>query len=149
MPLPSELKHLQLFTSGSVVWVINGFQVFLPFVTGVAEDPVGSGWSAWVGATIFEVGSILLILEAWNRDDVAYFGYAVAHTLEGDRCTLAEKERSNNGTVNDTGEIAVSDHVGGKIRWVWWSTDPKYWHEIGFVAGFSQLCGASIFWISG
>ena len=34
-------------------------------------------------------------------------------------------------------------------KWMWWSTDRKYWHELGFVAGFAQLCGATIFWISG
>jgi hypothetical protein len=57
----------QGYTLGSVVWVINGFLSFLPFVTSMQKDPVGTGWSAWVGATIFAFASWLLIWEAWNR----------------------------------------------------------------------------------
>ena len=34
-------------------------------------------------------------------------------------------------------------------KWIWWSTDPKFWHELGFLASFTQLIAASVFWISG
>ncbi|KAJ7054497.1 hypothetical protein C8F01DRAFT_1163582 [Mycena amicta] len=44
-----------LFTVGSIVWVINGFYAFLPFVnTSVPENMDAVGWTAWLGATIFE-----------------------------------------------------------------------------------------------
>jgi hypothetical protein len=58
----------QSFTLGSVVWVVNGFYAFLPFVNSKVEtNTIALGWSAWLGATIFVFGSILLIWEAWNR----------------------------------------------------------------------------------
>lgn len=34
-------------------------------------------------------------------------------------------------------------------KWVWFSTNPKYWHQLGWYAAFFQLLAASIFWISG
>jgi hypothetical protein len=34
-------------------------------------------------------------------------------------------------------------------KWIWFTTDPKYWTELGFLAGFVQLWAATIFWISG
>jgi hypothetical protein len=132
---------------GSVVWVINGFAGFLPlcdpkhFQT-AHESP---GWTAWLGATIFEVGSILGILEAWNRDDVASFGWNVEQVLlsmqSGD-VEKNEKGQEGNSTIT---KVVEKPHR----RWIWWSTDAKFWHEIGFLAAFSQLIAATVFWISG
>ena len=75
-----------VFTLGSVVWCINAFFVWLPL-----EDPASEftgeisdagGWSAWVGATIFEIGSILLMIEAVNENRADCFGWAVEEVLE-------------------------------------------------------------------
>jgi len=33
--------------------------------------------------------------------------------------------------------------------WMRLSTDPRIWHEIGFLGSFSQFVGASVFYISG
>jgi hypothetical protein len=63
------LMTFQLFTFGSIVWVINGFIVFLPQVNSnkYAQNETGGGWTAWLGATIFEFGAIVALYEAMNR----------------------------------------------------------------------------------
>lgn len=98
------------------------------------------GWSAWIGATIFEFGGVFAMWEAWNRGDVADFGWAVERTLHN-------QSRAD----GEDGSVSPGDPKSErpKKRWIWYSGDAKYWHEIGFLAAFIQLCGASIFWISG
>ncbi|KIY50007.1 hypothetical protein FISHEDRAFT_65014 [Fistulina hepatica ATCC 64428] len=127
-----------MFTWGSVVWVINGFIVFLPLVNkNIAPSSAGAGWSAWVGAAIFELGSILGVLEAWNRTDVADFGWAVEHAWE-------ELE----GKSMEADSAKTTDHRPPH-KWIWFSTDGKYFHELGFLAAFVQFWAATIFWICG
>lgn len=183
--------HLQVFTLGSTIWVLNGFVVFLPLLlpSRFAEGPSFGSWTAWAGATVFEIGAALAMWEAWNRADTADFGWNVrelwekgldaaeehppsrAHADKGDRTGLPaplplppppssrnEEEGlrwSSTSTAsrekNEPGFDGVDrDRLcGEKQKWVWFSTDTKYWHELGFLAAFSQFCGATIFWISG
>lgn len=130
--------RLQAFTIGSIVWVINGFIAFLPFVnTNVAKDDVGGGWTAWLGATIFHFGALFGLWEAWNREDTANFGWGLNKLLQGESTDGAEN--------NNTEKPAAAP----KKRWIWFSTDPKYFHELGFLAAFVQYWAATIFWISG
>ena len=74
-----------IFTLGSVVWVINGFFAYLPLAQPSTlfnnEILVGGGVSAFIGATIFEIGSVLLMIEAVNEDQAGCFGM----------CTLGSK----------------------------------------------------------
>ncbi len=84
-----------------------------------------AGWTAWLGATIFEFGSVLGLLEAWNRGDVANFGFAVEQKLGFEEGQKKMK------------------------KWIWFSLDPRYFRELGFLAAFVQFWGATIFWISG
>ena len=67
-----------IFTLGSVVWVINAFFSYLPLAQPSTsfhnEVLVGGGVSAFVGATIFEIGSILLMIEAINENQTGCFG---------------------------------------------------------------------------
>ena len=57
------------FTLGSAVWVINAFFAFLPLVQPHTEFRnevlVAGGVSAFIGATIFEIGSVLLMIEVY------------------------------------------------------------------------------------
>ncbi|KAF9457915.1 hypothetical protein BDZ94DRAFT_157835 [Collybia nuda] len=133
------------FTLGSVVWVINGFVAFLPEVDpDMKEMDASSGWTAFVGATIFEIGSVFGILEAWNRDDAANFGWSLEKAFRhkpGDEQGLTIVGSSH----SETG----SQQIKPTRQWIWFSLDGKYWHELGFLAAFSQLCAATIFWISG
>ncbi|KAJ7598488.1 hypothetical protein C8J56DRAFT_848328 [Mycena floridula] len=128
------------FTWGSVVWVVNGFIVFLPFCNShVPEMLDAGGWTAWVGATIFEFGSVFGMWEAWNRDDTVNFGWGVEKALYPD-----------SEAAVDTPPVSEKEPtVPTRRQWKWFSTDRKYWHEFGFLAAFAQLCAASIFWIAG
>ena len=49
------------------MWVVNGFFVFLPSLNVTETNSVVNGWTAFVGGSIFEVGSYLMVLEALNR----------------------------------------------------------------------------------
>lgn len=78
-----------IFTLGSVVWVINSFFVWLPLVDPSTEFPgeIGKagGITAFIGATVFEIGSVLLMFEAVNENRSGCFGWAVERVLESGR----------------------------------------------------------------
>jgi len=62
--------------------VINGFMVLLPLVAPWSAFPseaeLGGGVSAFIGATIFEFGSVLYMLEAVNENrEFFYFLFLV------------------------------------------------------------------------
>lgn len=77
-----------IFTLGSVVWVINAFFAWLPLVRPSTEFHneflYGGGITAFIGATIFEIGSVLLMFEAVNENRAGCFGWALEKVLEGD-----------------------------------------------------------------
>ena len=75
-----------IFTLGSVVWCINAFFVWLPLQDPSTEFPGeianAGGITAFIGATIFELGSILLMIEAVNENRADCFGWALEEVLE-------------------------------------------------------------------
>ena len=75
-----------IFTLGSVVWCINAFFVWLPLQDPSTEFPGeiadAGGITAFIGATIFEFGSILLMIEAVNENRTDCFGWALEEVLE-------------------------------------------------------------------
>ena len=77
-----------IFTLGSVVWVLNAFFAYLPLAQPQTEFGTeilyGGGITAFIGATIFEVGSVLLMLEAVNENRTGCFGWGLEKLLEGD-----------------------------------------------------------------
>ena len=77
-----------VFTLGSVLWVSNAFFVWLPLVKPStefrAEILYGGGITAFIGATIFEIGSVLLMFEAVNENRSGCFGWALEMVLKGD-----------------------------------------------------------------
>lgn len=77
-----------IFTLGSCVWVINAFFVWLPLANPGTEFHseilTGGGVSAFVGATIFEVGSLLLMIEAINENRQGCFGWALERAISGE-----------------------------------------------------------------
>ena len=83
-----------IFTLGSVVWVINAFFAYLPLAQPQTEFGTeilyGGGITAFIGATIFEIGSVLLMLEAVNENRTGCFGWALEKLLEGDGDTGAK-----------------------------------------------------------
>lgn len=74
------------FTLGSVVWVINAFFAFLPLLSPDTAFPGesldGAGITAFIGATIFELGSCLGMLEAVNEDRSGCFGWHFQHLFQ-------------------------------------------------------------------
>ncbi|KAF7323645.1 hypothetical protein MKEN_00585200 [Mycena kentingensis (nom. inval.)] len=136
-----------LFTLGSIVWVVNGFYAFLPYLLparfSVDANMEGTGWTAWLGATIFEFGALAGLWEAWNRGDVADFGWNVGRLARVHRESESE---SPNSTPNLKTEASPQKP---KHEWIWFSTSGKYFHELGFLAAFVQYWAATIFWISG
>lgn len=84
------------------------------------------------------------MLEAWNRKDVVEFGGAVERALHHDD----SQHDNENGNGNDKSGGTYEDMPKDK-KWIWWSTERKYWREVGFLAAFAQFCAATIFWISG
>ncbi|CAK7216071.1 hypothetical protein SCUCBS95973_002680 [Sporothrix curviconia] len=81
-----------IFTIGSVIWVINSFFVWLPLAAPWTEFPneetTAGGVSALVGATVFEVGAVLGVLEAVNENRADCFGWALEEALESGALSL-------------------------------------------------------------
>lgn len=75
------------FTWGSLIWVLNAFFVYLPLAQPQTEFKdeilVAGGVTAFLGATVFEVGSVLLMLEAVNENKAGCFGWALAKMIHG------------------------------------------------------------------
>ncbi|KAL6711208.1 hypothetical protein ACN47E_005739 [Coniothyrium glycines] len=159
-----------VFTIGSVIWVINAFFVWLPLVRPDTEfkneELYGGGITAFVGATVFEFGSILLLAEAVNENRSGCFGWALdqAASHGGERAgSLVLKPSKSHCThhhLNKRNLVGTGNHHSSKSEtasqarsWIWWpsTTDLQthYLRSLGFLASLAQLCGASIFWVSG
>lgn len=106
-----------LFTLGSVVWVINGFFVFLPLVQPQTEFKneilLGGGLTAFIGATIFEVGSVLLMFEAINANQSGCFGWALERLVDDERRTHSRGSIGKETTSTMTGgeKIRLARHI--------------------------------------
>jgi hypothetical protein len=162
-----------VFTLGSVIWVINAFFVWLPLVRPRSEftneELYGGGITAFIGATVFEVGSILLMAEAINENRSGCFGWALERSLSHDKedgavdvkpenasCTHHHSNRRNlvgKGGHAGADNSTKNDAQPGTRTWVWCPSAEAlrthYLHSLGFLASLAQLLGATIFWISG
>jgi uncharacterized membrane protein YvlD (DUF360 family) len=156
-----------VFTIGSVIWVINAFFVWLPVVLPDTEfkneELYGGGITAFIGATVFEFGSILLMAEAVNENRAGCFGWAVERAVEkqdnsDDDGVLRPLKSScthhHTNKRNLVGSSTIKHGNEDKTRsWTWWPSThdlrTHYLYSLGFLASLSQLIGASVFWISG
>ncbi|KAB8338945.1 hypothetical protein FH972_021885 [Carpinus fangiana] len=152
-----------IFTLGSVIWVINAFFAFLPLLQAHTafdgEALYGGGITAFIGATVFEIGSLLLMLEAINENRSACFGWAVEKAVkDGHAKLMPDKDhcehhhRSKVHLLVGAGSAAEGAVFDGR-SWAWlpsWSElKAHYIYELGFLACTAQLFGATVFWISG
>lgn len=135
--------------------------------------------------------------EAWNREDVAAFGWSAKEVVEKakEKVKLTDHKSPDvdvEAQRHSPYEESISDQEYGRNdphdintksskrpqfqgnaeasakssnisspsfpgalppqlhkKWVWFSLDTKYFHELGFLGAFFQFCGATIFWISG
>jgi hypothetical protein len=134
-----------VFTWGSVIWVINAFFALLPFTNPNSEFAgevlYGGGITAFIGATVFEIGSVLLMLEAVNENRTGCFGWAVEQLYEGsaehsarhvkpEGCSHHHLNKGNlvgkaaaTGDSTDKSEKSpnvVDGTPPGERSWVWW-----------------------------
>ena len=155
-----------VFTIGSVIWVINAFFSWLPLAapsTEFSEETTwASGISALIGATVFEFGSVLLMLEAINENRADCFGWAVEESLDGlldirpegkAECQHSHSSKGSFVTGASHEKLKTQDGEQPARKWIWWPTwyefKTHYIREIGFLACSSQMFGATVFWISG
>ena len=168
-------------STGSVIWCINGCFAWLPQVAPSSEFKGevlwGGGLTGFIGATVFEFGSVLMVLEAVNENRTGCFGWALEQAFEGNSVHLLQGERGDcrhhhphrrsllkpRSVSSTSSESRLHDVESGKGSpgsstskerlWSWCPTwhelRTHYLKEIGFLASFSQLLGASIFWITG
>ena len=167
-----------VFTWGSIIWVINAFFALLPFTNPSLDFPGevldGGGITAFIGATVFEIGSILLMLEAINENRAGCFGWALEQVYDDamersvrrvspDHCNHHHRNKGNLvGKAAQDSKISVDEKNAtvaadgtppGDKSWVWWPSwhelTTHYFHDLGFLACSAQMFGATIFWISG
>ncbi|RFU75400.1 integral membrane [Trichoderma arundinaceum] len=165
-----------IFTWGSVVWVLNSFFVWLPLVAPSTEFDgeiyYGGGVTAFIGAIVFfELGSILLVIEAVNADNSGCFGWAVEQLVDNERngnpklrvvanrhhCRHHHQNRANFVGKPSASALtktqSASNSVNGEKHWQWFPSwhdlRTHYLHELGFLAGAAQLFGATVFGVSG
>lgn len=151
------------------MWVINGFFEWYPLQNPDSEFPDETYWAgpitAVIGATIFEFGSVLLMLEAVNENRVDCFGLALEDALESgqfalhllhDGCKHSHREKNSWLTglghrYTQEGDLADEAHEVRTFSWwpTWYELRTHYFKEIGFLACFSQMIGATVFWVSG
>ncbi|KAK8131244.1 hypothetical protein PG984_007682, partial [Apiospora sp. TS-2023a] len=149
-----------MFTIGSVIWVVNGFFAWLPLQSPssafAGETTLGGGITAFIGATVFELGSVLLMLEAVNENRTDCFGWALekevsaaaAAAAAAAATTLAAEEEGRDDRLRLllrprpsrcvhhhhnkhsflSSELTSQDYdeERGKRTWEWWPT----WHEL-------------------
>ncbi|KAI0644029.1 hypothetical protein C8Q79DRAFT_914226 [Trametes meyenii] len=143
-----------IFVLGSTVWIVNGFFLFLPLVNIGSNDFPASAWTAFVGGTLFEVGSYLMYVEALNAGHEELFGPALRGLLGHANRTVSTDALPDSDSANaekgSTGSGCGDRHgdSGGrrrlKFRWIGIGS----WRELGFLACFIQMLAATIFWVS-
>ncbi|ORY23280.1 hypothetical protein BCR39DRAFT_566903 [Naematelia encephala] len=146
------------FTFGSMVWVVNGFVVWFPILRPSLDTTAFTNTSsatAFIGGTVFLVGSYLMVVEALDRyvfstlGRESQFGTALGELLHYHRnhpsgsSTSVNKEQSPERDDSIGHEVKV---VLGASGWVWWGK--PLWHDMGYLAAVVQLFAATIFWIS-
>lgn len=165
-----------LFSFGSIIFILSACFYWIPLEAPQTEFPgeslVGGGVTSFIGATLFQIGAILLIVEAVNENQTGCFGWALEQALSHDhdtssndektvgihhgkhtlvhRCTHHHADHSLTFTNKNPDNL---EHPASNRKWRWWPTwhelHTHYWYEIGFQASFQLAIGATIFYVSG
>ena len=163
-----------LFAVGCAIFIACGLFAWLPLVD-AKYDFSGAGTAvgvtSFVGATLFQVGAVLLVFEAYNENRTGCFGWALHQLFEEE-----SEGTPGSGNVLCRGDVKTCEHHHQHIRkkkllgaaqiqvqdkdqfppcqkWVWCPTwyelKTHYFHEIGFMASISLSIGATIFYVTG
>ena len=166
------------FTIGCLIFIACGLFSWLPLVAPSSKfrgETIASDVTAFVGATLFQIGAVLLVFEACNENQTGCFGWAlyeafhhnadsgsssdlesniVSSTQPGDKVMVAHEDvhkcKHHHQRVR-LGEPLRRPQPGR--RWSWWPSWEEfrthYVHEIGFLGSAAMAVGATIFYISG
>lgn len=157
------------FSVGCAIFIACGLFYWLPIAypdTKFEGEDIAGGVTSFVGATLFQVGAILLVFEACNENQTGCFGWALRQVFEGDgtgeadgrlvTSTAVVPEKNPHGCqhhhLRRHREEPLMRPQPGR-RWSWWPSwhelKTHYLHEIGFLASFILAIGATIFYICG
>lgn len=110
----------------------------MPFVnTAFAVNQDAMSWTAWLGATIFEVGGIVAFVEAWTVNDDAFFGWHLFHKKDDSEQGSPTPDNRN---PSDSSHAEKGDRRP-EVR--------RKWRDLGLWAAGVQMVAATIFWIAG
>ncbi|KXS95816.1 hypothetical protein AC578_6260 [Pseudocercospora eumusae] len=158
-----------LFTIGSAIFVLCGFFYWLPLAAPSTEFHdealIAGGVTAFVGATLFTIGGVLLIVEATNENQTGCFGWALSELFSHTKSDLetgkqdnragprpADCEHHHANGLHSKGQPQLQHPESGR-KWEWWPSwnelTTHYFREIGFWASITEAIGAIIFYISG
>lgn len=87
--------------------------------------------------------------ETWNKNYPEKFGQALRSLSYGRSRAGAGGEVKVDEKPQSPSEQYLTKDVRQRGQWIWFTCDRRYWHELEFLSSISQLCGATIFWISG
>lgn len=150
------------FTLGSAVWVINAFLVWLPLLRPRLDTDTVSrtaSATAFIGGTIFELGSYLMVIEALDRGREINFGTAIGQLLSHRRHTPHYATMDSSTLMKPSNELTyaspnlrksqqeIKDGITrGAKKFIWWGR--PMWHDMGYMAAIIQLFAATVFWVS-
>lgn len=157
-----------LFSVGSAIFMVCALFYWLPIAYPETEfsneSSTGGGVASFVGATLFQIGAILLIFESVNENQTGCFGWAVEELFEGhnaaaagggkvrkapERCEHVHQRASNRADGVEVGRSPAQQ----ERKWQWWPSWKElkghYIHEIGFVSNVTLSLGATIFYVTG
>jgi len=117
----------QIFIAGSIVWVVNGVYAVWPVLHTTSNTfSLQLAVTAMIGGTLFEIGGILLVIEAMSPEEKVELGYEMHVTSKGADLTQQQRKRRHHWRVE----------LGKQFR------------ELGFLGSFLLLISATIYWIA-
>ncbi|ETN37120.1 uncharacterized protein HMPREF1541_08110 [Cyphellophora europaea CBS 101466] len=145
-----------LFSVGSIIFILCALFYWLPLAYPSTAFPheaaTAGGVASFVGATLFQIGAVLLMFEAVNENRTGCFGWAVQGLLlraDPDACEHHHQWRR----MKKQGKKVPKSPQQEARKWTWcpsWQElRTHYIHEVGFVANATLAIGATIFYITG
>ena len=167
-----------LFAIGAIVSVACGFFFWLPKTRShpitERQELVWGGWTDFVSSVLWTIGGLLMVVEAFNANEEACFGWALeqavypasAYTSEEQAVTAQSAgDDSNRMSYKPAPDSCNHHHRVGLCRarqdlpqpsaarkWEWWPSwdelRTRYFHELGFWGNFLMGLGCVIAQIS-
>jgi hypothetical protein len=160
-----------LFSVGCALFIVCGLFYWLPLAypstTFPHESGTAGGITAFIGGTLFEVGAVLLVIEAVNENQTGCFGWELEHTLSKHDHETEKSSPTQQPRYHASQQSCSHAHCPYQSRspfksspgtkhlprkWSWWPTYHEfrthYIHELGFLGSFAEFVGATIFYVN-